>query len=175
MCPSWSGLRSDVILNIAYRLHSRIDRLCFRGVCRCWRDVVPLPPSPPQLNRTLPGSLHLVESTFFCIQPFNQISDTSNCWLINVEETEEHGKVRLKHPLHESHKYLSPHVPESLNLLDYRVSEVTTIYGLRSLCNPKIPVLEYESIAVCYECAVFAVMAVHSAGHLSIWRMGDEE
>ncbi|XP_054797811.1 LOW QUALITY PROTEIN: putative F-box protein At5g60060, partial [Prosopis cineraria] len=201
---SWSGLRSDLLLNIANRLDSRIDRLCFRAVCYSWRSVLPTPsrrsasPSPPlklpfpmgsnpHRNRRRRGYFNLVESTVYCFNPSRKISDTwktSKCWLIRIEETKEPGKVRLMDPLSRlESENLSPRLPRGLNLLDYRASEITKVYDLRFVGNSKIPELDFPEVlsvhvmkvAVCSEGAGFAVMAIDTAGQLSIGRKGDKK
>ncbi|XP_028758073.1 F-box protein SKIP23-like [Neltuma alba] len=209
--PSWSGLSRDLLLDIVNRLDSRIDRLSVRAVCPSWRSKVPPPPrrsSPPlnlpfpvgpnpDLNPRLRGYFDFAESTVYCFQPLRKISGgwrTPKCWLIKIEEAEELGTpvVRFKDPLYRFDYYcrdLSPHLPERLNLLDYRVSEIAKFYELRyastgkqslpqlysEIQSPDLKSLIVKRVAVCSESAHFAVMTIHTGGHLSIWRKGDKK
>ncbi|KAI9084744.1 hypothetical protein K1719_033150 [Acacia pycnantha] len=196
--PLWSDLRSDLLLNIANLLDSGIDRLCLRAVCHSWRSLLPPPsrrpplrlPFPmgpsPQLNPERRGYFNLVVYTVYCLQPLKRISDTwktPKCWLIMIDETEEPGKVRLTDPLSPSH-HMSTCLPTTLNLFDFRVSEITKAYDLQFVGNCEMPELDFPEfssiharrVAVCSsEGAAFAVMAVDADGELSIWRTGDEK
>ncbi|XP_028780875.1 putative F-box protein At1g65770 [Neltuma alba] len=182
--PSWSGLRTDLLLSMANRLDSRIDRLCFRVICYPWRSVLPPPsrgsasPSPPlklpfpmgpnlHLNPIRRGYFNLTHSTVYCLQSLKRISDaskTTECWFIKVEETKEPGNFCLTDPLS-------------------WVSEITKVYDLQFVGNNKIPELDLPEsfsvramrVAVCSECPASAVMAIHTAGQLSIWRKGDKK
>ncbi|KAF7829019.1 F-box protein SKIP23-like [Senna tora] len=201
--PSWSDLETELLLDIAGRLHSRFDRLRFRAVCHSWRSILPLPdrsslpaslpllPFPmapsPYIHPRRRGHFRLVESTVYILQPLKKISDpwkTSKCWLIRIEDSENVGKVCLLDPLIGfTLGDLSPRLPESLNLLDYKISEVTKLYRLEFgeiTCGLAYHVNEIKStyaskVALCYEGGAFAIMALHSSGQLSFWKMGDKE
>ncbi|XP_054797678.1 F-box protein SKIP23-like [Prosopis cineraria] len=201
--PSWSGLGRDLLLNIANCLASRVDRLCLRAVCHSWRSLLPPPPqrssSPSELpfpagpnselNPRIRRYFDFVESTIYCFQPLKKISNswkTPKCWLIKIEEAEELGTVRFKDPLYRfdyDYYNLSPRLPESLNLLDYRVSEIDKFYELRFVTTGKLPEVHspdlksliVKRVAVCSESSDFAVMTIHTAGHLSILRRGDKK
>ncbi|KAK4282809.1 hypothetical protein QN277_014139 [Acacia crassicarpa] len=204
--PPWSGLRRDLLLKIANLLDSGIDRLRLRGVCYSWRaDLrtpsrrsaspsesleLPFPMAPnPNLNPRRQGKFMLVHSTVYCLQPLDKITDncnTTECWIIKIEETGVAGEVRLKDPLCRSakSKAFSPCLSKGLNILDHRVSEITKVYDLQFVGNnDKIPEAVYPElfsirpvkVAVCSKGPDFAVMAIHSYGQLSIWKNDDKE
>ncbi|KAJ7944091.1 F-box protein SKIP23-like [Quillaja saponaria] len=197
--PPWSNLQKDLLADIANRLDSRTEVLYFRGVCTTWRDAVPLPktssiPQPlelpypispnPALNPKFVGHFALIENTVYCIQPLNETSDngrkkTPKSWLVNIEYSEEVGKVR----------YLDPFSPfwnrnlsgKVLNLLDYKVFEVSKVYNLQFVGtgeNPEneISIHEMDSITirkVVLSNDPFLVMAIHTDAELGIWKMTD--
>ncbi|KAJ7944092.1 F-box protein [Quillaja saponaria] len=153
-----------LLADIGNRLDSRTEVLYFRGVCTTWRDSdpppktssipqsleLPFPISPnPALNPKHNAHCTLIESTVYCIQPLNETSDTrrkktSKSWLVNIEYSEEVGKVRYKDPLSQfKNQNLSGKV---LNWLDYKVFEVSKVYSLRFVGTGKNPESEMGSI-----------------------------
>ncbi|XP_044492505.1 F-box protein SKIP23-like [Mangifera indica] len=134
--PDWTSLPGELLTSIAKRLHTKIDILRFRAVCRSFRCILPHPPKflfPESILKTTdflkgpnPDSedpFVLIESTVYVIQPLDD--ETSAPWLVEVEETTS-GKFQIKDPL--SELYLKNLPQKSLNLLDYRVKEISKSY-----------------------------------------------
>ncbi|XP_031254347.1 F-box protein SKIP23-like [Pistacia vera] len=138
--PDWTRLPRDLLTSIATRLHTRIDILRFRAVCCSFRCKLPHPPKvmfPESILRTtdfLKGPhpdnedpFVLTECTVYAIQPLDD--ETSPTWLVQVQESTS-GKVRIKDSLSGFHfKSLEN---KSLNLLDYRVKEISKSYVFES-------------------------------------------
>lgn len=200
----WSGLRRDILDKIVKKLHSRIDVLHLRAVCFSWRLSIHLPaktaisgmhlqlPFPicpyPILNRNHRGYFTLKESTIYCIEPLNVIlnpRDTSKSWFVHVEEDLDSEKVRLRHPLSAVPlEKSSKSLPRVLNLLDYRVSEITKCYTLEFVSstgkNRTIVDFKLNKVVVSEGDGDFAVMTICSdtgsrVGGLGLWKMSDKE
>ncbi|XP_031278907.1 F-box protein SKIP23-like, partial [Pistacia vera] len=138
----WSSLPEHLLATIAERLPTRIDILRFRAVCNSFRAS--LPPPPPKLysdihyyhkSPTSNSPLHFViaESTVYAIEPVSKISDphhSPRTWLVKVEESPS-GTVKLLDPFSTSQvKNISGKLPESLNISDHRVKEISKGYRL---------------------------------------------
>ncbi|XP_031287368.1 F-box protein SKIP23-like [Pistacia vera] len=153
--PDWSSLPDHVLAAIAKHLQTPIDTLCFRAVCNSFRFSIPPPklPSPrPDLKISIPpqttsrrGHLVLAEITFYAIEPHTKISypHQTETWVVKMEELNS-GKVRLEDPLcrlrlgNLSNKIPKlEKLPESLNLLDYRVKEVAKAFRLEMVAQGK--------------------------------------
>ena len=204
----WSELRRDALEEIAKRLNTRTDVLHFRAVCTTWRSSIPLPPKNsfpliklpfpigpnPRLNPKRRGYFTLKEPTIFSVEPINKISDpwsTTKTWMVKIEHatvsTEPNSKVLLKEPLSRFHfQKITQKLPKVLNLLDYKVSEVSKSYGLEFVAVEKNPD-EYEFnelksinikkvvVSDSKKGEDFAVMAVHTGKKLGVWKMGDKK
>ena len=101
--------------------------------------------------------------------------------------TEPNSKVLLKEPLSGFHfQKITQKLPKVLNLLDYKVSEVSKSYGLEFVAVEKNPD-EYEFnelksinikkvvVSDSKKGEDFAVMAVHTGFKLAVWKMGDKK
>ncbi|KAM4118560.1 hypothetical protein ACB094_02G212300 [Castanea mollissima] len=208
--PQWSGLNRDLLEKIAKCIDTRTDVLHFRAVCTTWRSSIPLPPKTslppliklpfpigpnPRLNPKRRGHFTLKESTVFSIEPITKISNTyystTKTWLIKIEfltaSNELITKVLLKEPLSRfGFEGLTQKLPKVLNLLDYKVSEVSKVCGLEFVAVGKSPdeieLNEMKSIRIKKVVVVdskkdqdFAVMAVHTGAKLGVWKMGDKK
>ncbi|KAK0577795.1 hypothetical protein LWI29_000234 [Acer saccharum] len=190
--PDWCSLPHFLLQSISERFHSRIDILRFRAVCGDFRASTPLPPKitplkipvPVELNPIDGDHLLLTESTVYAIQPLNG----TETWLVKAEETSP-GKLlvfdlfcrlRVKH-------YLSNRLPsKSLNLLDYRVNEISKRNEFHLVSDDDDKAMEYSEIeidgdfkrVVASKCLdkinedEFAVMAIYK-NELIVWRNGD--
>lgn len=204
----WANLGRDLLSLIAKCLDTRVDVLRFRAVCHSWRSSIPLPPkipspypslklpfpiSPnPHLHPRRRGYFLLKEYTVYAVQPLTKISDSSSTtaktWIIKIEESKS-GKVILNDPLFRfPFKNLNKNLPKVLNLLDYRVDEISKAYGLEFVQQGKAPELDFnelKSTTMIRKVVTssnlenigdgFAVMALHTGGKLGVWRMGDKK
>ncbi|KAF2312476.1 hypothetical protein GH714_034809 [Hevea brasiliensis] len=184
--PQWASLGIDLLSKIAKCLDTSVDILRFSAVCYSWRSSIPPPPKIPSpcpslklpfaigpnpcLNPNRRGYFLLIESTIYALQPLTKISDsckTTKTWLIKIEESKS-GKV--------------------LNFLDYRVDETSKAHGLKFVDQGKAPELDFnelKSTTMIKKVVTssnldkigdgFAIMALHTAGKLGVWRMGDTE
>ncbi|XP_044476861.1 F-box protein SKIP23-like [Mangifera indica] len=185
--PDWTSLPGKLLTSIAKHLHTRIDILRFRVVCSSFRCILPGPPKllfPESILKTTDfrkgpkpdkeGPFVLIESTVYAIQPVDD--ETSAQWFVEVEETTS-GKFRINDPVSESYLKNLPH--KSLNLLDYRVKEISKSYVLE-------PAFNYESNKTKVVKVMpssffdqnddeFAVMAKFNGDLLSVWRNIDKK
>ncbi|XP_031287373.1 F-box protein SKIP23-like [Pistacia vera] len=195
--PDWSSLPDHLLASIEERLPTRIDRLCFRAVCNSFRSSIPPPlkPASPHadLKITLPGlpPLVLVEFTFYAIKSLPSISNPNQIkytWLVKSEEL-HNGKVRLEDPFSSRRLGIwddwvpeSEKLPESLNLLDYRVKEVAKAYRLEVFyqgkdINSRIPCVFGKAVVSSGHDASddgFAVMTI-TRGNVLMWRNVDKK
>ncbi|KAJ4714287.1 F-box protein SKIP23-like [Melia azedarach] len=169
MLNRWKALPKDIILAITNRIDSRVDILSLRAVCRPFREMFPLPPKTILANPTLKfpfpecsfsdkrGHFLLTESTVYAIQPLNKITntyDTTKTWFFKLQQSVFNPHtVRVKDPLS---RYvidsLPRRMPESLNMLDYRVKEV-------ALCTRP----DKEGLQ-------FSIMTLITKGRVGVWR-----
>ncbi|KAG5253971.1 F-box protein [Salix suchowensis] len=204
--PHWSSLPSDLLINIANILDARIDLLSLRAVCSPWRSSLPLPPKAPLLKLPFPidpnnpnlnsnrhGHFALIESFSYSLEPINR--DPKRTWLIKIQESES-GNVILKDPLARYPLARYPlagldRLPKVLNLLDYRVKEISKGYYVEFVEQgrapyPSIFVNEMKSCISIKQVAVsssfdkigddgFVVLVIYNGGKLALWRMGDEK
>ncbi|KAA8547562.1 hypothetical protein F0562_003991 [Nyssa sinensis] len=205
----WSQLPKDILtMMIAKGLNTRLDNLRLRSVCSSWRSSVPpfkkTPPLPltlpfpiapnPALNRKRRGHFSLTESTIYLVEPPRKNpksntskSKTSSGWLLRVEEA-ENGKM---HPLNPLSKIMTEHVlktfPKSLNLLNFRITEIGKAYSLKFVdLSKKIETSfgELKSILVkkvvissnpwTSDADNYAVMAIHG-GKLGFIKVGGKK
>ncbi|KAK0579273.1 hypothetical protein LWI29_023786 [Acer saccharum] len=188
--PDWCSLPHFLLQLISGRLHTRIDILRFRAVCGDFRASTPLPPEiiplkipvPVELNPNDGDHLLLTESTVYAIQPLNG----TETWLVKAEETSS-GKLLvfdLFCRFHVKH-YLSNKLPsKSLNLLDYRVNEISKRHVFQLVSVDKDKAMKYSAIVVNFKFVAskcldkidddeFAVMAIYTDKVITVWRNGD--
>lgn len=199
--PQWSSLPSDLLFNIASILGTRIDLLSLRAVCNSWRSSLSLPPKTPlvklpfpidsnnpNLNPNRHGHFALSESFSYSLEPINR--DPKRTWLIKIQESES-GNVILKDPLARHPLAGLDRLPKVLNLLDYRVKEISKGYYVEFVEQGKAPypsifVNEMKSCISIKQVAVsssfdkigddgFVVMVIYNGGKLALWRMGDDK
>ncbi|KAK0578716.1 hypothetical protein LWI29_014992 [Acer saccharum] len=191
--PDWCSLPHFLLQSISERFHSRIDILRFRAVCGDFRASTPLPskitslkiPVPVELNPIDGDHLLLTESIVYAIQPLN----STETWLVKAEETSP-GKLlvfdlfcRLQVKRYWSNKLTF----KSLNLLDYRVNEISKRHGFQLVSDDDDKAMEYSGIevnckfkrVVASKCLdkinddEFAVMAIYE-DKIIVWRIGDK-
>ncbi|XP_031277192.1 F-box protein At2g17036-like [Pistacia vera] len=170
--PDWSTLPDHLLAMIGKLLHARVEALRFRAVCHSFRTSLPLL-QPSTLNIPDPfdsnNQLSLTRSTVYAIEPLHEISSTpleTSTWFVKVSELSS-GSVRVEDIFYRfTDQNLSEMLPKSLNLLDYRLKEITTAYGLL-----QYPI--FQKIVVSLD--EFEIMTLFSGGKLGVYRKGDEE
>ncbi|KAJ7981237.1 F-box protein [Quillaja saponaria] len=194
----WSDLPKDLLALIAKHLNSRTDILRLRGVCSSWRSSICLSnysstpcfpikvPVPNCFDPDLRTSCCclLTETILYFIEAPNKLPKTSKSnsikkfsWLIWVEHSEEPGKLHYKDTMVPS-VFENPRIviPKFLNLLEYRVSEISRFYDLK-LDGGKLksfPALLIKKVVVSSNTDNFSVMALHHCSKLGLWKMGDK-
>ncbi|XP_024036622.1 uncharacterized protein LOC18037279 [Citrus clementina] len=190
----WIKLPKDLRVSITKRL-TRNEILVLRATCNRLRYLVPFPQRPVSPNSTLnipsPVSsavcdsslLSLTQSTLYIIRPIYNTPAVAGCtcmWLVNVEELNS-GRVRVKDPLTGALFRNLPNnsLPNSLNLLDYRVTEIAQSYGLglasdHDDCKGRNAYfVQKVVVSPCFEDDSFTIMAIYSMKKLGIWRKND--
>ena len=136
----WSDLPKELLPTIGKSLDTRIDIVRFRSVCNSWRSSIPSNNSPrfplKFPNPYLPTSAtqaqapaYLCESTIYRIQRLNPSTSSNKAWLVKVEQdSNSGGKLRFFDPI-SNRRTRYPN--KTLNLLDFRVIELTKAYMLR--------------------------------------------
>ncbi|XP_031254349.1 F-box protein SKIP23-like [Pistacia vera] len=191
--PDWSTLPEDLLFSIVKLLPTQIDILRFRAVCRSFRATIAVPseqyPFPHSILTTtdfLKGTnldekdiFDFMVSTVYVIEPLNKTSqthdeETPQTWVVKVQEPSP-GTVRIIDPITGSEcQNLSNWLPKSLNLLDYRVTEITKSYELKSTVELLSKVIFSSSLDENED--EFTVMASDSYGkELGIWRNLDKK
>ncbi|KAJ7981238.1 F-box protein skip23 [Quillaja saponaria] len=192
----WSDLPQDLLALItAKHLNSRPDILRVRAVCSSWRSSIPLstpcfPLKVPAPTCFVPGlrtslSVLLIETIVYLIEAPNKLPKTSKSksikkfsWLLSVQHSEEPGKLHFMETLAPS-IFENPRTvfPKFLNLLEYRVSEVSRFYDLK-LDGRKFKALRrpfmIKKVVVSSNSDNFSVMALGHCLKLCLWKMGDE-
>lgn len=153
----WSDCPKDILAAIAKRFHSMTDILRLRSVCTSWHSSVaspfhksppflvklPLPISPfDSVNPNRDGYFALTEIITHRLEPLDAPSNSSGSpkgWLVTIEEGEP-GKMLILNPLS---LFQDPQLPVTfpkvLNLLDFRVSEISRAYYLEYTDSNSIP------------------------------------
>ncbi|XP_031250442.1 F-box/kelch-repeat protein At2g24250-like [Pistacia vera] len=169
--------------------------LRLRAVCRSFRATIPLPSGQYPFPHSILATTDFLEgpfpdeedhfdftvSTVYAIEPLNKTShtheeETPQTWVVRVQERNP-GRVRIIDPIFGSEcKDLSDHLPKSLNLLDYRVTEITKSYQLVSTDEQHIVVKLTFSSSLDENDDEFAVMARdNDMKELGIWRNLDKK
>lgn len=197
----WSELPPEIWPAVGKHLHTYIDVLRFRSVCRSWRSSLPpftqtSPPLPlrfpsPYISANLSVDAFLSQTIIYRLAPLNHepspnVSSSSsppprNGRLVKVEKSEL-GKMRFLHPL--SKQIIRCNLEDlsqghnELNLLDLRMDELAVSYSLKysdTTCVPgisKIVVFPNSSGSDVKDCTIIAVF---ECGKLGFARSGDEK
>ncbi|KAF3956121.1 hypothetical protein CMV_018729 [Castanea mollissima] len=141
----WSALPMEILLLIGKTLQDRIDVIRFRSICAPWRSSIPplrevspsLPLPLPYPVRSARNQAFVSQSTIYRLELPDDDDNpkiptcSSNSWLVRVEEFEP-GRTRLLNPLSSLHiRFLPDRFPKVINLLDFRVVEVSKAYELQ--------------------------------------------
>ena len=136
----WSDLPKELLPTIGKSLDTRIDIVRFRSVCNSWRSSIPSNNSPgfplkfpnpysPTSSTQAQAPAYLCESTIYRIQRLNPSTSSNKAWLVKVEQdSNSGGKLRFFDPI-SNRRTRYPN--KTLNLLDFRVIELTKAYTLR--------------------------------------------
>ena len=141
----WSALPMELLLLIGKTLQDRIDVIRFRSICVPWRSSIPilrelspsLPLPLPYPVRSARNEAFVSQSTIYRLELPDDDDNpkiptcSTNSWLVRVEEFEP-GRARLLNPLSSLHiRFLPDPFPKVINLLDFRVVEVSKAYELQ--------------------------------------------
>ncbi|KAJ4714101.1 F-box protein SKIP23-like [Melia azedarach] len=183
--------------DLQHEILKRLERpqiLCFRAASKHFRNTLSLPPKPisphPDLvipfcihpDSSLPRQLLLTISTVYAIQRIETTSDDgdpANTWIVRVEELSS-GVVRVKETLYRFVDGVPSHqLPRSLNLLDYRVRELSKVFGLVPAASEKYRKYVYFGKVVLSSYpdefdSGFTILALCGKGSVIAWRKGDD-
>ncbi|KAG2694989.1 hypothetical protein I3760_08G170000 [Carya illinoinensis] len=139
----WSDFPKELWSPIGKSLDTGIDVLRFRSVCSSWRaSIPPSHPNSPRFPLQFPHPYdafptYICQSTIYCIQPLDSSSTSTAATsshikgdLIKVQESAS-GKLRLLEPLASCAIHSYPRSAKTLNLLNFRIVEITKAYTLR--------------------------------------------
>jgi hypothetical protein len=190
---NWSNLSEELLPYIGKSLDAGIDILRFRSVCVSWRSSIPpLREISPCLPLRFPYAdsngnavdAFVSQSTIYRLEPSDEnpnipaSSSSSKGWLIKVEESET-GKIRLLNPLSCLHsRFLPASFPNGINLLDFRVVEVSKSYKLQysdgsPICGvSKVVLYPNSAWTSVKDCMIFAL---YDGGKLGFAKYGDEK
>ncbi|KAK4708234.1 hypothetical protein R3W88_029159 [Solanum pinnatisectum] len=191
MMVPWSDLPKELVENISKFLHCNIDILRIRAVCSSWRSALPPNfdnfPSLPLIKLPIPDMIHgyheesefyLIESTVYLFQlPHPPYTG----WLVKIVKTLD-GKLQILNPLTEREiEDVPDDMPEKLNLLDFRVSQVSKSYHVQWVINFRE--LEYdvghlfEKILLIWSDQTnhFSLMGISIRDQLFCLKSGDED
>ncbi|KAJ6736918.1 hypothetical protein OIU85_019029 [Salix viminalis] len=142
---SWADLPKELLEMIGKRLDSRIDVYRFRAVCTSWRSSISVfykqsARVPLKLPKPIRARAYLSQVTICRVELADDSDDSSSsssmAWLTKVEES-TNGDIQLLVPV--SNRELradSPGmVPKMLNLLDFRLVEITKACSLKLACG----------------------------------------
>ncbi|KAJ4841607.1 hypothetical protein Tsubulata_004884 [Turnera subulata] len=186
----WADLPRELLQLIGKHLDSRIDVYRFRAICTSWRSSVPLLPHNqfPLRRRPLylsadaflsPVTICRVESAHLELSAASSSPAVpSRPWLTKVLESTQ-GEKQLLIPLSNYQITTLPGTtPKSLDLLRFRLVELTRAYMLvassaRSVSGvSKVVVFPDYVVGVEEECVV---LAIFPRGKLYYWRYGDQD
>ncbi|KAF5453845.1 hypothetical protein F2P56_023563 [Juglans regia] len=176
----WSDLPKELLPCIGKSLKSSSEVLRFRSVCASWRSSIP---SFREISPSLPlpfpspigqgGEAFVSLTTFYRLELAHENPNPSKGWLIRVEESEP-GKLRFLNPL--SGRPIS--APKVINLLDFRVLEVSKAYkvvkypsGKSFTAVNKVVLFPNSAWTRAEDCVVFVI---YLDGKLGYAKYGDE-
>ncbi|KAG2695225.1 hypothetical protein I3760_07G005100 [Carya illinoinensis] len=181
----WSDLPKELLPCIGKSLESSAEVLRFRSVCASWRSCIP---SFREISPSLPlpfpnpisprGEAYVSLTTFYRLELAHQNPNPSEGWLIRVEESEP-GKIRFLNPLSGRHiRVLPESFPKLINLLDFRVLEVSKAYKVgKSLSGSsfttvnKVVLFPNSAWTRAEDCVVFII---YLDGNLGYAKYGDK-
>ncbi|KAM0055043.1 putative F-box domain-containing protein [Helianthus debilis subsp. tardiflorus] len=186
MAADWSQLPRELLDLISTHLISETDLLRFRSVCTTWRSSInpftsrfPILPNAGISDTT--WGFYLSKRTIFRVGlPDPDPAQTHIPWLIKVER-DNPQKTHLMNPLTGSEFIpLLPGFPRSLNLLNFRVSELGQEYALQYISyRPNANsigdsvTLYMEKVAFCnVGVDGFVLLTIHVSGKLALLRKG---
>uniref|UniRef100_A0A803L897 KIB1-4 beta-propeller domain-containing protein n=1 Tax=Chenopodium quinoa TaxID=63459 RepID=A0A803L897_CHEQI len=183
----WSDLSPETLLRIGNRLESRLDVSRFRSVCKNWRASLPLPRNPsfltPFFPRQIPNpislpfnkqgydNIDLVPISVFFVKRLDcQLDNDSKGWILTVEERQP-GKIRLLYPISRDPISNFPkNLPKTLNLSDFRVSEIGKGCCFRSdsgsISDCKVVVYSDSAQQLYATATDFTAVVLYSLGNL---------
>ncbi|KAJ0693020.1 putative F-box domain-containing protein [Helianthus annuus] len=187
MAADWSQLPRELLDLISTHLISETDLLRFRSVCTTWRSSInpftsrfPILPNAGISDTT--WGFYLSKRTIFRVGlPDPDPAQTHIPWLIKVER-DNPQKTHLMNPLTGSEFIpLLPGFPRSLNLLNFRVSELGQEYALQYISyRPNANsigdsvTLYMEKVAFCnVGVDGFVLLTIHVSGKLALLRKGE--
>lgn len=187
----WSDLPEELLRYIGKSLDAGIDVLRFRSVCASWRSSIPplrqiSPRFPFASSNGKAVDAFVSQSTIYRLEPSDEnpnpsasSSSSSKAWLIKVEQSETGQIVRLLNPLSCLHtRFLPASFPKLINLMDFRVIEVSKAYKLQySSGSPiygasKVVVYPNSAWTSVKDCMIFAL---YDGGKLGFAKYGAEK
>ncbi|KAF9682131.1 hypothetical protein SADUNF_Sadunf05G0076300 [Salix dunnii] len=141
----WADLPKELLEMISKRLDSRIDVYRFRAVCTSWRSSISIfykqsPRVPLKLPKPIQARAYLSQVTICRVELADDSEDSSSsssmAWLTKVEES-SYGDIQLLVPVsnHQLRTDSPGTVPKTLNLLDFRLVEITKACSLKLACG----------------------------------------
>ncbi|KAL7611072.1 F-box protein SKIP23 [Lactuca sativa] len=187
----WSQLPRELLDLISKHLNSETDLVRFRSVCTSWRSSIQLFTSRfPILPKTgisdSTWGFCLSKRTIFRVELADPDSDSQQThvpWLIKVER-DKPPKTHLMNPLTGSDFIpLLPNFPRSLDLLNFRVTELGQEYVLKYInYRPHANsigdsvTLYMEKVAFCRSGVNgFMLLTIHTSGRLALLKIGEKK
>ncbi|KAI3728974.1 hypothetical protein L6452_17619 [Arctium lappa] len=185
----WSQLPRELLDLISKHLISETDLLRFRSVCTSWRSSIqpftsrfPILPNAGISDTT--WGFYLSKRTIFRVGlPDRDSQQTPSPWLIKVERDNPH-KTHLMNPLTGSEFIpLLPNFPRSIDLLNFRVTELGQEYALQYISyRPNANsigdsvTLYMEKVAFCSSgIDGFVLLTIHVSGKLALLKCGERK
>ncbi|KAG7585916.1 hypothetical protein ISN45_Aa02g012650 [Arabidopsis thaliana x Arabidopsis arenosa] len=160
----WSNLPEDLLHFIADRLFSVVELKRFSSICKPWRSSVsdvnrsnPFPSRPLIHFNPIPPSETLQDdddfdnfepSAFLSRAAFFRVtlsSSSSKGWMIKSDVDINSGRFRLLNPLS---RFPLRNSSESINLLEFTVSEIREAYAVLDHANGRFATPEFEKSAL---------------------------
>ncbi|KAK9064483.1 hypothetical protein SSX86_015865 [Deinandra increscens subsp. villosa] len=190
----WSQLPRELLDLISHHLNSETDLLRFRSVCTSWRSSThPFPSRFPILPNAgisdTTWGFYLSKRTIFRLAlPDPDPQKPHLPWLIKVER-DNPLKTHLMNPLTGSEFIpLLPSFPKSLDLLNFRVTELGNEYALQYISyRPNANsigdsvTLYMEKVAFCgfgvdgFGVDGFVLLTIHVSGKLAVLKNGERK